>query len=118
MDHICLAVPVLGGKAAAAREFMKQLDGARRTEYDSSERRIGITKEVWFLAQVPSGEQLIGYMESADFSRALPMFVGSRDPFDMWFKEQMLAVTGLDLNNPPAGMQPAELLSNYSAAKA
>jgi hypothetical protein len=52
-------------------------------------------------------------MESADFGRALQMFVASRDPFDMWFKAQMLSVTGLDLNNPPADMQPAELLSHY-----
>jgi hypothetical protein len=116
MDHVCIAVPVLAGKSAAARAFMQQLDGARRAEYDASERRIGITKEVWFLAPLPSGDHLIGYMESADFSRALPMFVGSRDPFDLWFKDQMLAATGLDLNNPPANMQPAELLSNYAAA--
>ncbi len=30
----------------------------------------------------------------------------------------MLAVTGLDLNNPPADMAPAELLSHYEAAAA
>jgi hypothetical protein len=39
------------------------------------------------------------------------MFVGSRDPFDVWFKEQMLAAAGVDLNNPPADIKPAELLS-------
>ena len=58
----------------------------------------------------------VGYMESADFGRAFPAFVGSRDPFDMWFKERMLAVTGFDLNNPPANMQPPELLSHYQVA--
>jgi hypothetical protein len=113
MDHICLALPVLAGKAPQARTFMKQLDESRREEYDRSERRIGITKELWFLAQLPAGDQLIGYMESADFQRALTMFVASRDAFDLWFKEQMLAVTGFDLNNPPANMQPPELLTHY-----
>ena len=115
MDHICLAMPVTAGKSAAARAFMQQLDGARRAEYDASERRLGITKEVWFLAAAPAGDQLVGYMESADFGRALTLFVGSRDPFDMWFKEQMLAVTGVDLNNPPTNMAPAEMLSAYTA---
>jgi hypothetical protein len=115
MDHICLAIPVSAGKSAAARTFMQQLDGARRGEYDASERRIGITKEVWFLATTPAGDQLIGYMESADFGRALTAFVASRDPFDMWFKEQMRSVTGVDLNNPPANMAPAEVLSTYVA---
>jgi hypothetical protein len=92
---------------------MQQLDGSRRAEFDASERRIGITKELWYLAKLAAGDHLIAYMESADFGRALQMFVASRDPFDMWFKAQMLSVTGLDLNNPPADMQPAELLSHY-----
>ena len=118
MDNVCFALPVLQGQSDAARTFMQQLDGARRDEYDSSERRIGITKELWYLAQLPSGDHLIGYMESADFGRALPMFVASREAFDVWFKEQMMAVTGLDLNNPPADMKPAELLSKYEAESA
>ena len=118
MDHVCLALPLLAGQADAARTFMQQLDGARRNEFDSSERRIGITKELWYLAQLPSGDHLIGYIESSDFGRALAMFVASRDPFDVWFKEQMMAVTGLDLNNPPADMKPAELLSKYEAESA
>jgi len=113
MDHVCITLPVLAGQSAAARTFMQQLDGARRDEFDRSERRIGISKELWFLAPLPSGDQLIGYMESADFASALPMFVASRDPFDLWFKEQMASVTGIDLNNPPADLKPAELLSHY-----
>jgi len=116
MDHVCLALPVLPDKTSQARAFMRQLDGERRAEFDRSERRIGITKELWYLAQLPSGDHLIGYMEAVDFNRALGGFVSSRDEFDMWFKAEMLAVTGLDLNNPPANMQPPELLSHYEAA--
>jgi hypothetical protein len=116
MDHVCLALPVLPGKTTDARTFMQQLDGSRRTEFDRSERRIGISKELWYLAQLPSGDHLIGYIESAEFKRAFQMFVGSKDPFDLWFKARMLAVTGFDMNNPPANMQPPELLSHYEAA--
>ena len=93
MDHVCLALPLLPGQADHARAFLRQLDGDRREEFDRSERRIGITKELWYLAQLPSGDQLIGYMEAVDFSRALQAFVSSRDPFDMWFKAEMLAAT-------------------------
>jgi hypothetical protein len=49
--------------------------------------------------------------ESADFS-AFTQFVGSRDGFDLWFKEQLAGVTRLDLNNPPEIHLPA-LLSAY-----
>ena len=116
MDHICLAMPLLPGKSAEARTFLQQLDSSRRSDFDASERRIGITKELWYLAKLPSGDHLIAYMESEDFSSALQGFVGSRDSFDMWFKAQMQAVTGVDLNNPPADMAPAELLSHYEVA--
>ncbi|HEX6463838.1 MAG TPA: hypothetical protein VFZ98_05275 [Vicinamibacterales bacterium] len=118
MEHICLAMPVLAGKSDAACDFFRQLDAGRRAEFDASERRIGITKELWYLAKLAAGDHVIGYMETNDFNRALQSFVASRDPFDMWFKQQLLAVTGLDLNNPPANMTPPELLSCYEATPA
>ena len=114
MDQICLAVPILPGKTGDARAFMRELDTTRRSEYDRSERRIGITKEVWYLAPMPSGDQLIGYMESADFPRALEQFSQSRDAFDVWFKQRMRDATGLDLANPPQTGLP-ELLLTYEA---
>lgn len=91
---------------------MAELDGSRREEYDRSEQRIGITKEVWFLAPAPDGELLVAYMESADFNNAFTQFVGSKDSFDQWFKERFADVTGIDLNDPPE-MQLPELLSTY-----
>ncbi len=112
MDQVCLIAPVREGKAEAAREFMRELDGSRRDDYDQSEQRIGITKEVWFLAPTSAGEQLVGYMESGDFNSALTQFAGSRDDFDLWFKERFADVTGIDLNDPPE-MQLPELLSTY-----
>jgi hypothetical protein len=118
MDHICLAFPVLPGKTAAARAFMQQLDGSRAAEFDASERRIGITKELWFLALGPGGDQLIAYMESENFGRAVQLFSASRDPFDVWFKDEMRAATGVDLNNMPADFRPPELLSHYEARAA
>ena len=118
MDHICLALPIVNGQTAAARTFLKQLDTTRRAEFDESERRIGITKELWYLAALPSGDHLVAYMEAPDFGHALASFVGSRDPFDLWFKEEMRGVTGVDLNHPPADMAPAELLSHYEAEAA
>jgi hypothetical protein len=69
MEEVCLVAPLLNGKTEAARAFMGELDGARRDEYDASERRIGISKEVWFLAPTAAGELLVGYMESGEIDR-------------------------------------------------
>ncbi len=115
MDHVCVVFPILPGKTEDARAFQRELDTERKADYDRSERRIGITKEYWFIASVPSGDQLVVYMESPDFNRALGMFVASRDEFDLWFKRRLAEVTGLDLNNPPPDLKLPELVSSYEA---
>jgi hypothetical protein len=113
MDPVCLVFPILPGKTGDARAFMRDLDGPRKAEFDQSERRIGITKELWYLASVPTGDQLVGYMEAASFGQAVAQFSASQDPFDLWFKRRMADVTGVDLNHIPAGFAPPELLSHY-----
>jgi hypothetical protein len=114
MDQICLVVPILPGRTADARDFMRELEADRKADYQRSEQRIGIVKEAWYLARTPAGDQLVAYMESPDFPKALSMFSQSHDAFDLWFKQRLAEATGLDLNNPPPGPLP-ELLSSYSA---
>ncbi len=110
-----MAVPLLPDKTEDARAFQRELDTERKADYDRSERRIGITKEVWYLAALPSGDHLIAYMESADFPRALGMFVASREDFDQWFKRRLAEVTGLDMNHLLLDMQLPEVVSRYEA---
>jgi len=114
MDQICLVVPILPGRTADARDFMRELETDRQADYQRSEQRIGIIKESWYLAHTPAGDQLVAYMESPDFPKALSMFSHSQDQFDQWFKQRLADATGLDLNTPPAAPLP-ELLSSYPA---
>lgn len=114
MDQICLVLPIIPGKTEDARDFMRDLEANRKADYDRSERRIGITKEAWYLAHAPGGDQFVAYMETPDFGRALSLFSASRDEFDLWFKRRLADSTGLDLNTPPSGPLP-ELLSSYAA---
>jgi hypothetical protein len=117
MDPVCLVMPILPGKTADARAFMRELDGPRKSEFDRSERRIGIAKELWYLATLPTGDQFVGYMEAANFGQAVSQFSASKDPFDLWFKTRMADVTGVDLNNIPPGFAPPELLSQYDVSQ-
>ena len=96
---------------------MRDVEGPRKGQFDLSERRIGISKELWYLAKLPHGDQLIGYMESENFGNAVAQFSASRDPFDLWFKQQLADVTGVDLNNIPADFAPPELLSHYDVTQ-
>jgi uncharacterized protein DUF6176 len=113
VDQICLVVPIQPGQGADAREFMRELERERKEDYARSEQRIGIDKEVWFVAGLPDGgEALVAYMESGNFQGAFEQFVASQDEFDLWFKRRFLDATGVDLNNPPEMTLP-ELLSSY-----
>ena len=115
MDQVCLVLPVLEGRSDDARSFMRELEESRMDEYDRSEQRIGITREVWHLATLPGGgDALIAHIESADFGNALKLFSESQDDFDLWFKKRLADSTGIDLNHPPEMTLP-ELLSSYSA---
>jgi hypothetical protein len=114
MDQICLVVPVFPGKTPDAKDFMRQLEAGRHAEYQESEQRIGIVKEAWFLARTAAGDQLVAYLESPDFPRALALFSKSQNGFDLWFKQRLIDATGLDLNTPPTTPLP-ELLSSYAA---
>jgi hypothetical protein len=115
MQQICLVIPVHEGMSDDARAFMRELEEDRKGAYDRSERRIGIAKEVWFLAGAPGGDQFVAYMETADFAHALSLFSQSQDEFDLWFKRRLYDSTGLDLNHPPEITLP-ELLSSYTVA--
>jgi Family of unknown function (DUF6176) len=118
MDQICLVLPIKDGMTDDAREFMRELEQERKSEYDRSERRIGITKEAWYIAAIPTGDALVAYMETEDFPQTFSMFSGSREDFDMWFKRRLAETTGLDMNNPPPGMVLPELQSAYEVERA
>jgi hypothetical protein len=57
-------------------------------------RRRGITKEVWFLAKGPQGDQFDLYPEPADSDATLASYTASNDPFEAWFNQRLQAVTG------------------------
>jgi hypothetical protein len=115
MDQICVVFPILPGKTEDARAFQRELDTARKADYARSEQAIGITKELWYIAALPSGDHFVAFMESEDFAKALGQFAKSRDEFDLWFKRRLNDVTGVDLNNPPPDMKLPELVSTYEA---
>ena len=101
MQEHCVVLSLLPGRGESARDFMRQLAAGRRAEQERSERRVGIRDARWFLAQEAPGEILIGLLVSHDLRRSLRLLAVSMDPHDLWFKRQLAAVTGVDLNESP-----------------
>jgi hypothetical protein len=114
MDYTCLVVPLLPGKEDDLRAFYQEVEGPRQSDYDRSEQRLGITKEIAWRAPVNGGSAAVIYIESENFEQAFSQFVQSQDEFDLWFKQRVLDLSGLDLNDPPE-MELPELLSVYQA---
>lgn len=113
MDQIGFALPVMPGQSEQARSFFEELEQERKREYAASERRIGVTREFWYLQQTPNGDLLVAYIESPNAAEALRRFSQSQDSFDQWFKRGLAEVTGVDLNNPPP-WPLSEQVSSYS----
>jgi hypothetical protein len=113
VEQICFVMPLQKGMTDDARAFMREIQ-VRRPEYEASLGNGGITKETWFLTEIPTGDALVAYMESPDLDRGLTMFAESQDEFDLWFKRRLADSTGIDLNEPaPEGL--FEILSSYEA---
>ena len=116
MATLMVALPVHAGQENAARDFAHECIGPRYGEFDASERRIGIPRENWYLLRTAAGAFFVIYIEGANLQASLGAFIQSREPFDMWFKEQLRAFTGVDLNaGPPPAEMVAETLAEYVA---
>jgi hypothetical protein len=114
MDQTLFALPILPGQNEAARAFLTELEGSRKGQYATSEQRLGLVKEVWAIQDTPQGAMYVVYFAGDNIARAFAAFAASRDDFDVWFKGQVQATTGADLNTPPQGPM-SEILSDYAA---
>ncbi len=98
--RIAFAAPILPGKTEAARNFAKEVMGPRRKEMDESRKSKELTKEMAWINPTPMGDILVVYLEGNDPVKANQMFAESKTPFDVWFKQQAQAFTGIDFNQP------------------
>ena len=114
MEYALFALPILEGKSEAAHAFLAELENTRKADYAASEQRLAITKEVWAIQSTPMGDLFVVFFQAPDIPGAVGQFVGSRDAFDMWFKDQVKDTTGVDLNVLPPGPL-SDVLSVYEA---
>jgi hypothetical protein len=110
------AFPVLPGKEDEARKLATELR-QRGDEFGASETRLGVTREEWSLQQTPLGSQVIVRFECADVGAAFGGLAQSSEPFDLWFRERVKDISGVDLGQPSQGPAP-EIIFDWSAQPA
>jgi hypothetical protein len=107
------AFPVLPGKEDDARTFAQEtLD--RREEFDTSQARIGVTREEWALQREPTGSLVNVRFECDDVEGAFAGLGQSSESFDVWFRERVLEITGVDLAAPMES-PPPEIILEWSS---
>jgi hypothetical protein len=100
------AFPILPGKTEQWKHFCQEMVGPGRSEYEASSNRLGITRAVVFLQQTPQGDMAIVYLEAQDIPRVFEGYASSQEPFDVWFREQVKDIHGVDFSHPLPGPLP------------
>lgn len=71
-------------------------------------------EEAWFLQNTEDGPLVIAVLAVDDPGRAAKTYGESTDPFDVWFKQRVIEVSGVDPNKTPLG-PPSEEIFQFSA---
>jgi hypothetical protein len=104
MTSLAFALPITPGKTDEWLRWGEELLGPRRTEYEASRRRLGVTVERCFLQHTPQGDLNVVVLEGDDLAAAFQGVATSQDPFDVWFREKAKEYfSGLDLGQPLPG---------------
>ncbi len=105
------AFPLRPGREARFRRFCDEIAGPRRQAFIDSQKRLGLVREHWFLQSGPVGSLVIMEIDGLDPAQALAIIGSSLDPFDVWIREEVKELFGIDMSQPPPS-QP-ELVVNY-----
>ena len=107
------AFPVLPGKDDDVRKFAQEVMG-RSEEFAASQKRSGSTKEEWALQQSPMGSLVLVHFETDDVEKAFAALAQSTEKFDVWFRDQVKELSGVDLAAEPEG-PPPEIILDWRA---
>jgi hypothetical protein len=97
MTGIVLTFPILADKVEAWRRFCQEMAGSRRKAYEASRQKLGITRERLALVETVYGSTAVTTLEAPDIASALGQIIASTSPFDIWYRERLKELHGIDL---------------------
>jgi hypothetical protein len=97
MSGIVLTFPILAGKVEAWRRFCQELAGSRRKPYEASRQRLGITCERLALVETAFGSTAVTTLEAPDIDQALGQIIASNRSFDIWYRDRLQELHGINL---------------------
>jgi len=110
MPLVVRAFP-LRGSIAQLKTFASELTGARAADAGQFYRHYGVDHESWHVQQTPDGPWVIAVTSLTDPAEAAPRYADAREEFHVWFKDQVLSLTGVDPNKTPLGPPTTQIFS-------
>ena len=112
MSGIVLTFPILDGKVEAWRRFCQELSGSRQKPFEASRQRLGITRERLALVETAFGATAVTTFEAPDVAQALGQIIVSELPFDIWYRDKLQELHGVNLAGYEQFAQPTPLPPN------
>lgn len=110
MPLVVRAFP-LRGSISDLEAFASELNGARASDAEQFYRHYGVDHESWHVQQTANGPWVIAVTALANPTEAASRYAGATEDFDVWFKNQVLSLTGVDPNKTPLGPPTREIFS-------
>lgn len=106
------SAPIPPGKIDAVRQFVADVLGARKAEYDDLQRRSGMTEESYWLQVDPDGGAALIVVSDNDQNGFWAIMANPQTEFDRWYRERMESIWEFDAAapQPPAN----ELLGTWT----
>jgi hypothetical protein len=114
MKLYAFMAPVQPNKSEEFRQFVGELEGARKQEFEASRVNAGVRRETMFLQKTPMGEMVMVIQEAESQEKALESLRSMKDPFNVWYFQKLKDIHGIDIVGSDVPMN--ELLLDYRAA--
>jgi hypothetical protein len=112
MPGIVFTFPILTGKVESWRRFCQELAGSRRQPYALSRQRMGILSERMSLVETNYGASAVTTLEATNLDQALSQIISSNLSFDIWYREQLQELYGINLTAYAQFLHPAPTSNN------
>lgn len=111
MSLFAIAIPIIPGQRDRWNRFIADLNGSKADGFAKSRRDLGVHERT-FLQETPEGDLVIVTLEGEDPAAAFAAFGNARDEFTDWFVEEVKAIHGVDMRNPPDMKLPSHVVQS------
>lgn len=109
MQTIAFAVPVIAGKKEQLFQLAHLLNNEKRSDFNNFLLRLDTEEENWYLQTAGDHDLCICYLAAKDLGVAFSKLAESKNPFDIWLKQQNKEIFGIDFDEPGQGDMPQVL---------